>query len=254
MNAMPKFIERLKAPLLGIKNWIMTIIYQGGAVFCPICETSFARFLPASRHAKNNPNRQFDRCPKCNSLKRHRFAFLFLQNETDLLKDKNKSFLHIAPERCLSHRFKRQLGDNYLSVDLSHAFAMEKMDITNLDLSDHSFDFIFCSHVLEHVSEDRKALLEFRRILTRDGHALIMVPITVEKTYEDPTITTPEGRLEAFGQDDHVRRYGPDFIDRLMQAGFEVQNVSATDILDPESMARFGLAGERISLYFCSPR
>jgi SAM-dependent methyltransferase len=250
---MSRPLEWLKVPLLGIKSWLLTLIYRGDAVYCPICETSFARFLPVNRQTAQKGIRQFSRCPKCSSLKRHRFAFLFLKQKTDLFENKSNRLLHIAPERCLSRRFKKALGRNYLSGDLTHSLAMKKMDITHLDFADHSFDVVFCSHVLEHVPDDRKALSEFRRVLTDDGHAVIMVPITVETTYEDPSITTPEGRLQAFGQEDHVRRYGPDFIDRLMQAGFEVQNVSATDILDPESMARFGLAGERVSLYFCSP-
>jgi predicted SAM-dependent methyltransferase len=247
-------IEWLKIPTLAIRGWLMAKIYKGEAVFCPICETTFSRFLPAKSHNKLYDNhRQFVRCPKCGSLKRHRFAFLFLKNQTNLFETKTTKLLHIAPERCLSNHFKKKLGSNYLSIDLTHSLAMKKMDITQLNLPDKSFDIIYCSHVLEHVNEDRKALAEFRRVLTDDGHAIIMVPITAEKTYEDPSITTSEDRLQAFGQEDHVRRYGPDFTSRLMEAGFDVQVVHISDILDHTAMAKYGLDGENESLFFCSP-
>ncbi|WP_416181183.1 class I SAM-dependent methyltransferase [Chloroflexus sp.] len=35
------------------------------------------------------------------------------------------------------------------------------MDITNIPYPDESFDAILCSHVLEHVPDDRKAMREF---------------------------------------------------------------------------------------------
>jgi hypothetical protein len=44
----------------------------------------------------------------------------------------------------------------------------------------------------------------------------------VRQTYEDFSITTAEGREEAFGQDDHVRIYAKDYPSKLAQAGFEV--------------------------------
>jgi len=45
----------------------------------------------------------------------------------------------------------------------------------------------------------------------------VQVPIDQNKkvTYEDFSITTPKGREEAFGQTDHVRIYGQDYVSRL---------------------------------------
>ena len=40
------------------------------------------------------------------------------------------------------------------------------VDITDMPMyADGSFDFFICSHVLEHVSDDRRALNELYRIL-----------------------------------------------------------------------------------------
>ena len=60
---------------------------------------------------------------------------------------------------------------------------MEKMDI--MDNPDESFDVIYCSHVLEHVPDDRKAMREFRRVLKRGRWAILLVPINAGKTYKN---------------------------------------------------------------------
>jgi len=65
------------------------------------------------------------------------------------------------------------------------------------------------SHVLEHITDDRAAMRELRRILRPGGWAIVMVPIEHGRTttYEDPSITTPEERERAYWQSDHVRLY-----------------------------------------------
>jgi len=64
---------------------------------------------------------------------------------------------------------------------------------------------------------------EIRRVLRPEGIAVIQVPIAGESTYEDDSIKTPEARLEAFMQHDHVRVYGTDIVDRLRLAGLKAQ-------------------------------
>ena len=55
------------------------------------------------------------------------------------------------------------------------------------------------------ITEDRKATRELHRILRPGGKALLQVPHREAKTCEDSTIVTPEERLKAFGQENHVR-------------------------------------------------
>lgn len=86
--------------------------------------------------------------------------------------------------RVSVERFK----DRYLTADLAEPRAMVRIDITNIPYPDRSFDVIICSHDLEHVPDDRKAIAEMFRTLDRDGLALILVPITAEQTLEDPSI------------------------------------------------------------------
>jgi len=130
--------------------------------------------------------------------------------------------------------------------------VMEKMDITDIKHPDDSFDVIYCSHVLEHVPDDRKAIREFRRILKPGGWAILNVPVTAEATMEDPAVTSPEERLRLYGQHDHVRRYGPDYEDRLREAGFKVTRTAPGDMLGEAERVRQGMSnGAFIDVYYC---
>ena len=130
---------------------------------------------------------------------------------------------------------------------------MEKMDITEIHHQDESFDIIYCSHVLEHVPNDRKAIAEFYRTLRRSGWAVLNVPITADETFEDPSVTDPEERLRSFGQDDHVRRYGPDYKDRLEEAGFCVTVYSPQDLLSSFEVELQGMGnGAAGEIYYCT--
>ena len=117
---------------------------------------------------------------------------------------------------------------------------MATEDITRLTFSDRNFDFVWCSHVLEHVPDDQIAMRELRRVLTDDGLCVVQVPIWRRTTYEDPAIVAPEARLEAFGQKDHVRLYGFDIETRLTSAGFGVEQVITRDF-DLQTIGHYGL-------------
>ena len=102
-------------------------------------------------------------------------------------------------------------------------------DITAIDHSDESFDLIICSHVLEHIPDDRLAIRELFRVLKRDGTAILQVPISASlpSTIEDPWLSNPRERERRFGQHDHVRIYGADYTTRLEEGGFLVETFDA---------------------------
>ncbi len=181
---------------------------------CPLCGWTGFTFLPVgeSRH-----NRRFGGCPKCGSRERHRLAFHLLG---PMFKP-DQVTLHVAPEPIME-KWLRSLSADYLSIDIEKR-AMQQMDLTNLTLPDNSKGLVFCSHVLEHVPDDRKAMAEMFRVLRPGGMAVIMVPIGGAVTDEDPSVVTPEQRVERFHQKDHVRLYGIDIVERLKDAGFEVR-------------------------------
>jgi len=130
---------------------------------------------------------------------------------------------------------------------------MEVVDVTSLRYADESFDLILCNHVLEHVPDDLKAMVEMRRVLKPGGIALLSVPIalTLEQTYEDPSAVSEEDRLRVFGQEDHCRIYGKDFEHRLRKAGFQVAVHDPLDIFGLEAVRKCALLEEE-NLYVCT--
>jgi SAM-dependent methyltransferase len=220
----------------------------GFARYCPWCGGHLRRFVPFGLIPRPEA-----KCPVCNSLERHRLIYLYLTQRTTLFDRRPKKLLHIAPEPQLAALFKSTASIDYLSADLFSPDAMVKMDITDIQYPDNTFDAIYCSHVLEHVLDDRKAMREFCRVLKPDGWAILMVPITADVTFEDATVTSPEERERLFGQHDHVRRYGPDYKDRLTEAGFNVKVDGFAAELDVAASQRVGLIrGDEV--YLCTKR
>jgi SAM-dependent methyltransferase len=146
----------------------------------------------------------------------------------------------------------RQL--DYVSIDLdSRPLVNLQGDVTALPLAGDSFDAIICIHVLEHVDDDRAAMNELFRVLKPGAWALITVPMMLDRpTFEDPTITEPEQRKEAFGETSHVRYYGRDVVERLEASGFVVTVDLGADI-DPDVMNRHGLLPDENVLYCVKP-
>ena len=137
-------------------------------------------------------------CPVCRSLDRHRLLWKFFQKHTNLLDQTFKSMLHVAPEPEIDRKLIKVPSIQYVTADLYKTDVMEKMDITDIHYADNSFDVICCCHVLEHVSDDRKAVNEFYRVLKPNGWAVLMVPIIRETTFEDPSVTDPLERRKVF--------------------------------------------------------
>lgn len=226
---------------------VFTVRYGGRARYCPVCGRSFRKF-----EASGKIPRKDAQCPFCGALERHRLVWLYFQQRTDLLDGRPKQMLHVAAERCISNRLKPALGSGYLTADLVNPSAMVKMDITDIQYPDETFDVIYCSHVLEHIPDDRRALREFHRVLKREGWAILLVPISAEETFEDPTITDPAELLRIFGEDDHIRRYGPDYVDRLAEAGFSVKVTTPAEMFTAQERVRMGLTDDAGEIYFCT--
>ena len=232
---------QLKQAFLKVRG----IIYRGNAIFCPCCEKSFKKFLWGGYNGRPNAV-----CPGCKSLERHRFYWMYLKNETTLFT-KQAKMLHVAPERIFQNVFKNMPNLEYLSADLELPEADVKMDITDIQLPDHSFDIILCSHVLEHIPDDRKALKELYRVLKPGGWALLQVPLdpNSEATDEDLSDISLEERHRRFGHHDHYRTYGRDYDERLRSCGFEVRVDDFISKLEENAKEKYGFIPEDI--YYC---
>lgn len=216
------------------------------ARYCPICETYSNYFKPFGYNPREDAI-----CPSCDSLERHRLSWLVVK---DRLKDvKNKKLLHIAPEKVFKEKFTEIFKENYITADISSKNVSMQMDITDIKLPDESFDYIYCSHVLEHIVDDRKAMRELNRVLKPDGWAVLLVPIVLQdKTEEDFSITSAEDRLKYYGHPEHVRNYGNDYIDRLVESGWKVEVIYPKDILNKEEIIQMGITKAAGEIFLCT--
>lgn len=220
--------------------------HQGHEVYCPLCGHEFSEF----KDAGNRPNVL---CWRCGSHERHRAQALLFEQRPALLGQTN-SLLHFAPEWALRQHLESLDHVHYVTADLHQPDVDLRLDVTALALADGSFDAVICSHVLEHVEDDAAAMRELRRVTAPDGWCLVMVPLDLarEHTYEDGSVTTPEERLRAYGQADHVRFYAPDIAGRLAAAGFAVER-----IVPREEFGEAGVSRCRIpdsdQLFLCRP-
>ena len=217
--------------------------HMGLHYFCPLCET----WIPSYDTFNGRKNA---RCPICKSLERHRAAWLFFQRKTNLFTTRKKRILHIAPEWVVRKKLKKLPHTEYITADLYRNDVSIKMDIMQISFPDNTFDIIYCSHVLEHVQDDKKAMRELARVLKVGGWALIAIPLTAKTTFEAPEADTPKKRFQTFGQSDHVRAYGLDFGDSLRDQGFSVEELTEQEVVEPENIKKFGLG--RYPLFFCT--
>ena len=240
-------LKRLKKIFKRLRYVVRTLPYYGWGRLCPVCGKSSHRF-----RYYGIPPREDAECVHCGALERHRLLWLFLHKRTNLFNGQPKKMLHIAPEPCFESKLKNLLGNDYLTADLFNPSAMVKMDITDIQYPNQSFDVIYCSHVLEHIPDDKQAMRELFRVLKNDGWAILLVPVTSDKTFEDSSIVDPEDRLKVFGQKDHVRRYGPDYVERLRDVGFIVKITKVSHLVDRSNSIKMGLTPASGNIYYCT--
>jgi SAM-dependent methyltransferase len=171
-------------------------------------------------------------------VERHRLLALLIESRPELVSGR---VLHFAPEQALTAQLRARASE-YLTTDLSEHSDVTA-DIVDLPFPAQRWDTILCSHVLEHVPDDRTAMRELRRVLAADGRAIILVPRVVGvPTDEDPDIQDPRERERRFGQPDHVRMYGDDLEDRLRSAGFTHIQAVQPSAFSPDQVRRHRLA------------
>jgi SAM-dependent methyltransferase len=234
---------------------------------CVICGRGLARFLPYRGGSRNIPSlmRVLDvigsdvdhfSCPWCYSHDRERHLFLFMQVAGIFSFIAGKRVLHFAPERHLSRFVAEAKPEELVRCDL-HPWTDDivQADLLALPFPDGHFDLLIANHVLEHVDDDGCAVAEIVRVLKPGGYAILQTPYSgvMEKTWEDKGIRSAQARLQAFGQEDHVRLYGKDIFERIAQLGLESRVGSHEELLGIHSSHRLGLNPREPFFLFVKP-
>lgn len=192
-------------------------------------------------------------CSLCGASERKRSIALFLK----LNFDPNKILQALGIDiifRQIELFFKKNfVFFNYLTLDKYNSDANYQLDVENMsEINDNSFDLIICSHVLEHVSNPFNAVKEIYRILKKNGHAIILVPIllSIDKTIENPSYNTDESRWKHYGQNDHLRIFSKkDFLFLLKSVSFEVKEFGI-NYFGSDNFKKCGLT-DTSTLYVC---
>ncbi len=243
LNALPRTLLQRVA---GVAVPMLGLLYAGKGRHCPVCGAQLRRFLPYGYGTV----REDALCPRCLALERHRLLWLWLSRETALFEER-PVLLHIAPEVCLMRHIERTYADcaeRYLTADLESPLAKLHFDVQQIPLTDESVDVVICNHLLEHVASDGDALRELHRIMRPGGWGVMLAPIdySLEKTFEDDTITDPQERAQVFGQYDHRRIYGRDYAERLRAAGFHAEEIDYKLRFTADERRAYSLGDDRI--------
>ncbi|MDC8000162.1 methyltransferase domain-containing protein [Aequorivita todarodis] len=190
---------------------VFSFYLRGKEYECKVCGNGIKRFIEI-------PDGDL-LCPFCGSRSRTRRLYSFL-NENNLIHGK---VLHFSPSRSVYRLLKKNPNITYFSTDFEDEFLADyRYDITQIPLKNDFFDLIICYHILEHIEDDKKAMEELYRVLKPNGTCIIQTPFKEGSIYEDFSKKTPEERLEAFGQEDHVRIYSVEGLrQRLKENGFQ---------------------------------
>ena len=207
-------------------------------LFCTVCTRSVSHFEPGPGGRPNTV------CPRCGALDRHRVMAL-VAKPSIAQAPAGSLVLDIAPAGALSGLMKAAAKGQYVSIDFDPTADGREVEarasVTHLPLRSNSVGFMLCSHVLEHVPDDTLAMTEIARVLAAGASALIQVPRRKGASTDEDLALTPSGRLERYGQADHVRLYGDDFESRLEQAGLRVASTSYSKLLPHPLLSMIGV-------------
>lgn len=219
------------------RTYVFEPCFQLLPVECPWCGWTGEVFPPNKYKVPNYV------CPGCQARPWHRLLHFYLQLETEVVT-RPQRVLHFAPEPALRTFLQGLSHLHYVSTDLAQQDVDVLADICHLPFRHDQFDMIVINHVMEHIPDDRAAMRELFRILKPGGIAVLTFPYhSGQPTFEDATIVNREDRNKHFGQENHVRRIGNDYVERFRETGFLASAVPFRKSLPLGIARRYGLTG-----------
>jgi len=247
-----QFLKSLEVKVRRFRDKLSPLLYSGNQFHCPVCDRSFRKFRSAGRAERKRLNAV---CPYCISRERDRLVFSFLKEQKARFFNDSTRLLHIAPEPCLVSPFQKWAKGIYLTADLIRTDVAEQFDVMSIPHPNESFDAVFCSHVLQDVPDDIKAMQEFFRVLVPGGWAILNVPVVTKQSADHREQPRNIRKDSDTRPDEHLRSYGVDYPDRMREVGFEVETILANDLFDDRSLKRMAMdRSETGSIYLgCRP-
>ena len=117
---------------------------------------------------------------------------------------------------------------------------IQKGTITNLKFKDNEFNTIFCTEVIEHLTNNQidKGLSEIKRVLKKNGHFIVTVPYN--ESLEKNTFTCPKCGHK-FHKVGHLQSFTKERIEKVfIENGFKIEliNIYPVTIMPKVPLAR----------------
>lgn len=232
----------------GLLNVLLSLenrLGGGGSRECPVCNWQ-------GRHFRTfiSPDEVIFQCicPGCGSFDRHRQLVLGVRDELAARQgwtpDVMVGFsLSTAMRFLLEHEGLARCFRTDIDAD-DRRFAPDVVaDLRNAPFSTGALDWVFCSHVLEHVPELELCVDEIFRLLKPGGTAWIQVPFEPGRAHSRRIEIDPH-RAHA-----HAWQFAPDFGSLLVREGWTVTEVVAEDAVTKADRRKYGIdARERFWL------
>lgn len=106
--------------------------------------------------------------------------------------------------------------ENAKKLDLRKKVRFQKMHFPN-EYPKHKFDFAFCTEVLEHIKDDKKAIKRIFKLIKKNGTVVISVPSMNAPLYRWGLCKKFDRRVG------HLRRYASkELISKCKSGGFDI--------------------------------
>jgi SAM-dependent methyltransferase len=142
------------------------------------------------------------RCLNCRSLERHRVARAAIDRFRISDRFATLTLIRFSIDPIVEDRW-------FATAEVSLYGGENSIDVQKIDREDESYDVVVCSHVIEHVADDTRAVRELVRIVSPKGFLVLAYPRT-----EHGEPTQDWGRPDP-ARNEHYRAYGADFEPQL---------------------------------------
>ncbi len=211
--------------------------WGGGRRECPVCGwqgRNYRNFLSADEVIEACI------CPACGSFDRHRQLVLGVRSELAKQSGWNPDVilgysLSTAMRFLLEHEGLARCFRTDIDAD-DDRFAPDIVsDLRRAPFADESVDWIFCSHVLEHITELEACVDQIQRMLKPGGVAWIQVPFEPGRAHSCRIEIDPN-RAHA-----HAWQFAPDFPLLIDRDEWEISEIIAGDSLTRAEMQTHGV-------------
>lgn len=213
-------------------------IAPGGPRECPVCGwrgRAFRSFLSSDEVISGCI------CPGCGSFDRHRQLVLGVRSELDRNRGSGS-----GPRVMLGYSLSTALRFHIEHEGLTRCFRTDVhaddrfapdfvSDLRRSPFRTGTFDWVFCSHVLEHIRELDVCVNEIVRMLKPGGLAWIQVPLEPGLAHSRRIEIDPH-RAHA-----HAWQFAPDFGTLIERREWVVDEIIAREALSKADLHRYGI-------------